>query len=122
MSKAEAKRKVVSLYAQGEEHLKTRLRAVGDWLSVPPEDVSAVLSLCHGLQQAGVSRLFHSLFVDCLWILGRVNDAPDLSHSHIKTATKTVLGVRLRPRPTWLPQHKPMVAFMLDCDDDDLSW
>ena len=120
--KAEAKRKVVGLYAQGEDHLKVRLRAVGDYLSVPQSDISDVLSLCHALQKAGVARLFHSLFVDCLYIHGRVNGNTDLSHSRITASTKTVLGMGLRARPTWLKQHKALVAFLLDCDANDLSW
>ena len=49
-TRAETKRKVVALYAQGQDHLKVRLRAVGDYLSVPPEDTSDLLALCYTLQ------------------------------------------------------------------------
>jgi len=121
-TKADAKRKVVGLYAQGEDHLKVRLRAVGDWLGVPQGDISDVLSLCHALQKAGVSRLFHSLFIDCLYIYGKANGNTDLSHSRITAASKIVLGMGLRARPTWLKNHKPLAAFSLGCDTDDLSW
>ena len=111
-----------ALYAGGEDALKVRLRLVCEWLNVPDDGASDILSLCHALKSAGVGRLFHSLFADCLWIYGQVDDRTDLSHTIIHAATKTVLGIGLRPRPTWLKEHKEIVAHCFDCDTDALGW
>ena len=111
-----------ALYADGEDALKVRLRLVCEWLNVSNDSTSDILSLCHALKSAGVARLFHSLFADCLWIYGQVNDRTDLSHTNINAATKTVLRVGLRPRHTWLKQHKEIVARCLDCDANALDW
>jgi len=121
-TRAETKRKVVALYAQGQDHLKVRLRAVGDYLSVPPEDTSDLLALCYTLQQRGMTRLLHSLFADCLWAYAIINDLPTVRPVHIKDATKTVLGMEIRPRLKWLDEHRELVAYALRCDLDDLQW
>ena len=120
--KAEAKQKVVALYAMGRESLNVRLRAIGDYLSVPQEDISDVLSLVHALEQNGVTRLTHALFVDCLWILARVREySPRLSHTKIMDATNTVLGIGIRPRAVWLKDDVVnMVCFIYDCSPSDL--
>ncbi len=121
-TRAETKRKVVALYAQGQDHLKVRLRAVGDYLSIPPEDTSDLLALCHALHQRGVSRLLHSLFADCLWLYAINTDRDDIKPINIKDATKTVLGMTIRPRIKWLDEHRELVAYALRCDPDNIRW
>ena len=120
--KAEAKQKVVALYALGRDNLNVKLRALGDYLGVPQDDISDVLSLVHALEQNGVSRLPHALFVDCLWILARVREySPRLSHTKIMDATNTVLGIGIRPRAVWLKDDVVnMVCFIYDCSPSDL--
>ena len=118
--KAEAQRKVVDLYRMGREPLNVRLRAVGDYLGVPQDDISDVLSLVHALEQTGIMRLPHALFVDCLWVMGQVREEYNLSHSQIASATQTVLFLKLRPRPTWLKDNKSMVCFIYGCSPGDL--
>ena len=118
--KAESKRKVVGLYEMGRDALNVKLRAVGDYLGVPQEDISDVLALVHALEQTGLMRLPHALFVDCLWILGQVREDLNVSHTQIAGATKTVLGLKLRARPAWLKEHKSMVCFIYGCVAGDL--
>ncbi len=121
--KAEAKRKVVALYAMGRESLNVRLRGIGDYLSVPQEDISDVLSLVHALEQSGASRLPHSLFIDCLWTIGQVREGYEISHKQIADATKTVLGLTLRARPSLcLNKQTSMICFIYGCSPGDLPW
>jgi len=121
--KTEAKRKVMGLYEMGRDALNVKLRAVGDYLGVLQEDISEVLALVHALEQTGLMRLPHALFVDCLWILGQVKDGLDVSHTQIADATKTVLGLKLRARPSmWVERYKNMVCFIYGCEPSDLPW
>ena len=118
--KAEAKRKVITLYSQGDDYVDTKLRAVAGYIGVPQQDISDTLSLVHALTQSGTPRLRHSLFIDCLHILGQVREDYKISHKQIADATQTVLGFSVRARPTWLKGRKNIVCFIYGCTPGDL--